>query len=156
MFSSKTFEKLNICIASLCILIVGILVGKYQERIFLNQKEEQIFQLEKDINTGIPSITILGLKDGDLVGTMSGKNIRLSTEKEVALVDKEFNFTLKINNELRKDLVFNVPKNMNYIASSKGKNFYNIYESYALKISPKNRIFFQTKSAAIEAGYIEN
>lgn len=156
MLSQITLQKLNLIIASLCVLIVGIIVGKYQERIVINQENQQIVQLNKDINAGIPAIKILGLKDGELVGTVSAHDVRLFTEKEVASVDGELNFSLKINNEMRKDLLFNIPENMNYIASSKGKNFYNIYDSYAVKIAPQNRIFFQTKAAAHEAGYIEN
>ena len=156
MFSDKTLKKINFTIAALCILIVGILIGKYQERILFNHENSQIIQLNEDINTVIPAIKILGIKDGELVGTVSENDIRLYTEKEVALVDDELNFSLKINNELRKDLLFHVPENMNYIASSRGKKFYNIYDSYATKIAPQNRIFFQTRKAAMEAGYIED
>lgn len=156
MLSSKTLQKINFTIATFFVLIVGILVGKYQERILFNQENSKIIQLSDDINQEVPFVKILGLKDGNLVGELNSKDIRIVTEKEVALVNEELNFVLKINNELRKDLLIHVPENMNYIASSKGKKFYNIYDSYAEKIAPKNRIFFQTKLAAVEAGYVEN
>lgn len=155
MFSQTTLQKINLIIASLCILIVGILIGKYQERILFNQSNAQIIQLEEDLNQPIPAIKILGIQDGKLLGTISEDEIRLFTEKEVALVDSELNFTLKISDELRKNLLFDVPENMNYVASQKGKRFYNIYDSYATKIAPQNRIFFQTKQDAIGAGFLE-
>lgn len=156
MSSKNILEKLNLIIATLCILIVGIIIGKYQERILFNQENSKILQLEEDLNLNIPAVKILGLNDGLLVGTISEKAIRLSTENEIASIDKDLNFSLKFNNVLRKDLLFNVPENMNYIASSRGKKFYNIYDSYAEKIAPQNRIFFPTKESVLNAGYIEN
>ncbi len=156
MFASKTLEQINLFIASLCILIVGILIGKYQERILFNKEKSQIIHLKEDLNQGVPSIKILGLKDGELVGEISDKTIRLTTEKEIALFDDDLNFTLKFNDILRKDLLFHVPENMNYIASRKGKKFYNIYDSSAKKIAPQNRIFFQTRAAAFAEGYIKD
>lgn len=156
MLNKNSLQKLNIITASLCILILGVIIGKYQERMFFNQTNAQIIPLEKDINEGVPMVKILGLKDGVIVGTISDSSIRLTTEEEIALIDQDLNFTLKFNDILRKDLLFHVPENMNYIASSRGKKFYNIYDSYAKKIAPQNRIFFQTKQAALSAGYIED
>lgn len=149
-------QKLNLIIASLFILILGIIIGKYQERILINNENSQIIELTEDINEGIPFIQILGLKDGNLVGTVNDSQIRITTESEVALYNSELNFTLPFNDILRKNLLFNVPKEMNYIASKKGKKFYNIYDSAASKLSSENQIFFQTKQEALAAGYVEN
>ena len=121
-----------------------------------NQTHSAITPLQKDINQPVPMVKILGLQDGVLVGTLNAENLRLSTENEVALVDSELNFTLKFNDVLRKNLLFDVPENMNYIASIRGKNFYNVYSASASKIAPQNRIFFATRAEALSAGYLEN
>jgi len=154
MFIQTIFQKINLVLAFLCILILGIIIGKYQERILINQTNSQIALLNEDINQTIPTVKILGLQDGVLRGTFTGSGLHLSTETEVATYDQEFNFTLNFNDVLRKDLLYNVPAKMNYIASSRGKKFYNIYDRSASKIAPQNRIFFQTKVEALAAGYL--
>lgn len=155
MISRKTVERLNLIIASLCLIILGVLIGKYQERISINAKSQKVEFLQKDINEGVPAIKILGIKDGELVGEITAKEVRVMTETEVATVDENLNFVLPFNSVLRKNLLFDVPPEMNYLASRQGKNFYNIYSGSAKKIAPQNRIFFRTKAEALFAGYFE-
>lgn len=156
MLSLTTLKKINLVIAFTCIFILGALVGSYQGVLQKHYQTSQITQLNKDINQSIPYVKILDIQDGQLFGTVSDKNIRLSTETDIATMDNNLNFVLEFNKILRKNLQISVPPNMNYIASIKGKKFYNIYDSYAEKIVPQNRIFFQTKQAAMNAGYIED
>lgn len=154
--TKSSLQKLNLIIASISILILGVIIGKLQERMQINAENSEIIILDEDINEGIPYIKILGLKDGELVGTISNPLIRISTETEIALHDNDLNFTLPFNDILRKNLLINVPTGMNYIASKKGTKFYNIYDKKAAELSPQNHIFFQTKQEATDAGYIEN
>lgn len=151
-----TLQKINLVFASLTILILGIIIGKYQERMQINQTNSQILNLETDINEKVPYLKILALKDGNLIGTVNDALIRITTENEIALIDEELNFTLPFNSVLRKNLTLSVPAGMNYVASQKGKKFYNIYDTAAQKLSPENYIFFKTKQEALDAGYLEN
>lgn len=156
MLNKNTLEKINLIIAATCLLILGVIIGKYQERMLLNEKNAVLIPLEQDLNAEVPTVKILGLKDGTLVGMTNSAELRLTTETQIALVDDNLNFELKFNDLLRKNLLFYVPENMNYLASSQGKKFYNIYDSQAVKIAPQNRVFFTTREDALSAGYIEN
>jgi len=42
-----------------------------------------------------------------------------------------------------------------YVASKKGKKFYEIKSKKAKQLSDKNKIYFQTKEEAVQAGYKE-
>jgi len=47
----------------------------------------------------------------------------------------------------------NIPTDVEYMASRKGKVYYSVLDQKAWSISEKNRIFFKTSTEAEKAGY---
>jgi hypothetical protein len=47
----------------------------------------------------------------------------------------------------------NIPADAEFVASSKGKIYYSVFDTKAWNISEKNRIFFKNATEAEKAGY---
>ncbi len=150
-------NKLNLTITSLFILFIGLSTGYalgYQEA---KKANFPLFETVGEINPKISLVKLLKIENNQLIGAVEGQKTRLAYNPE-KIIDLKPNETFKIPlNEINLssyDQVSELPEGTQYISSRSGKYFYHILDPRALRITPKNRLYFKTKEAASNEGYL--
>jgi hypothetical protein len=142
------FKKfLLISIFSSLFSIVGFFVGiEYLKT--KNLEKPNLIKIEKSY---IPTLSLEKIENGILYIKHLDKEVRIKIKNDIYISN---------NNELQvpvKEILpflktLPAPKNMKFVASSRGKNYYALDNPKAFLISVKNRIFFKTKEAAEKSG----
>lgn len=151
-------DKIHNIILVTLILLIGLIcgysIGYYKAKI------NHFPQLKwvSDINEKIPTIKLLEVKNGVLVGENNEKRMRLAynPEKIIELEPNEL-FTIPLNQVSLSHFyqAKNIPKGSLFIASRTGKYYYSIFDKKAFGITSKNRIYFQSEEEAVLLGYLK-
>ncbi|MBU0727152.1 hypothetical protein KKA95_00540 [Patescibacteria group bacterium] len=134
-------------------LVIGFSVGYY--RTSANYFPE--IQIVDEINPGIATIKLLEVKNGQLIGRISGQNARIIYSSDSILeLQKESEFSIPLSQVNLQDFYVadTIPENTLYIASSQGKYYYSIFDKRAFNISEKNRLYFSSSGEAEKIGYL--
>lgn len=146
----------NALLSAILILCIGLFTGYT-----LGYKEAQGNSFKEinpvsEVNPGIATIKFLKQEKGKLYGQVSGQEARIAYSldhiKEVK-VGESFEIPLKDTNLAAFYGAEEIPEGMTYISSKSGAYFYHILDPRSLRITPKNRVYFQTEEQALEAGY---
>lgn len=143
--SFKNFLLLSIF--SSLFAIVGFFVGIE----YIKNKSVEKSNLIKIEKIYVPIITLEKIENGVLYITHLDKEIRVKVKEDIYVSN---NNTLKIPvTEILPLLkTLPAPKNMKFVASSRGKNYYALDNPKAFLISVKNRVFFKSKEEAEKNG----
>lgn len=151
-------KKLDLITVTLLILCIGLLIGYcfgyYRAKV--NSFPKIVFT-KTDINPKSPTIKLMEIKNGSLIGKIDGGKIRLIYDSDKILeLQKENEFSIPINEIGLGSYYANreVPEGMMYAASSKGKYYYSVLDKRTFNLSPKNRLWFSTSEEAEKMGYI--
>lgn len=106
-----------------------------------------------DVSADQPVVSIEGIRDGALVGAVSG-NVRLAAGGRPVPIGSGGIFSISDRGLLTNVIAVRVPPGMRYLASVRGKKYYPVDSADAQRIVPANRIYFKDEESARRAGYV--
>ena len=139
-------KPLNFIISSLLILSIGLFSGYGMGYYQAQSAEFPVITEVEELNAKISTIHFLKVADGKLYGQVVGQPARLahSTESiQTIAPGTSFEIPLQEVNLASFYGAQDLPENTAYIASRSGKYYYHILDPRALRITPKNRIYFE-------------
>jgi len=149
-------QHINITISIIIILIIGLTSG-YSIGYFRATKNNfPEIKFTDEVNQGIPTIKLMEIKNGKLLGEISGLNVRIAySPNNIIDLDDGQKFEIALNSiDLKNFYQANdIPANAQFMASKQGKYYYSVLDKRALNISLKNRIYFSDSKEAEKMGY---
>lgn len=100
----------------------------------------------------VPVVTIDGVRNGKLTGTMSG-TVRLFLGDAFVIPSTDGTYSLDPDVLFLNRVSVFVPEGMRFVASKRGARYYPVESSQGSAILPANRVYFRTGEEAEEAGY---
>ncbi len=100
----------------------------------------------------IPVVHIDGIRNGALIGTVSGM-VRLVAGDNPVSLSASGTFAIADTSILTNVIEIVIPPGMHFVASAKGKKYYSITSAAGNQIVPQNRVYFPTEASAQKAGY---
>jgi len=149
---------INTAIAITLILSIGLITGYTLGFYEANRYSFPNIKTVAEINPGISTIKLLEVRNGELIGKVSGRNARLAYSPEKILeLGVESYFKVPLSEINLKDFYAtqNLPENTRFIASISGKYYYHVLDKRAFNITPKNRLYFSSSEEAKSVGYLE-
>ncbi len=136
--------------AAILLIAIGVCLGILFLTIF--RSANHTFVLRESENAEVPTVTIDGYRDGALVGTTH--RTRLIVGNTVAVPDGSGAFAIR-NSVVSQQTggVQAAPVGTQFVASKRGKKYYPVGSAGADRLSPANKIYFQSREAAEAAGY---
>ena len=115
-------------------------------------------QIVEELNPKVPMIHITEISGAKIIGTVNKSEIRIASGDEVAVPFADLSFELDIQHlgfvgPRRPIIKHKIPEGARFVASKKGKYFYELDEKSAKRLSPANRKYFETEEEARKAGY---
>lgn len=154
----KKIDLINTVIAALLILGIGLTVGYSLGSFEAKRNSFPTIKTVPDINPGISTIQFLEVKNGELIGRITGRKARIAYDTDEIFdlgQDSYFKVPLNAVNLANYYQAERIPEDISYIASSNGKYYYSILDKKALSITPDNRLYFSSSKEAQEEGYLE-
>lgn len=108
--------------------------------------------LQPDNRPSIPVITIEGMRDGKVEGTITGE-ARLFLGSDHVIPDASGAFIAPADLFIKNEVTVLIPEEMQFVASLRGKYYYPVSSSAGEQLSPKYRVYFKTIEDAENAGY---
>lgn len=96
------------------------------------------------------------VKNGVLKGRISGQRSRIAySANDILEIEPEESFEIPLKNIRLKDFYAyeDLPEGTQFISSKNGKYYYSILDSRAFNISKANRLHFQNRHEAENAGF---
>ncbi|MBN1258809.1 hypothetical protein JXA05_03565 [Candidatus Peregrinibacteria bacterium] len=150
---------INVITSATLIFLIGLFSGYGTGYFHAIRKSFPEIRPIDDVNPGIATVKLMEVKNGYLVGRISGKKTRLAYRPDGIMdMEPEQEFKIPVGQISLKDYYAaeNVPQDAQFIASSNGKYYYSILSKKAWSISPANRVFFKSSREAETAGYLKN
>lgn len=147
---------MNVLISGLFVLSIGLFTGYSMGHYQAKTTAFPAVKWIKDLNQGVSTVKFLSFEGGTLRGQIEGQKTRLaySTDDIQDLKPGEsFEIPVKEIDLASFYGAQNLPAGTAYIASKTGKYFYHILDPRALRITPKNRVYFLSEAVALSAGY---
>lgn len=107
-----------------------------------------------DTPAPIPVVRIDGIRNGTLVGSMTGV-VRLVARDLIIFSNTNGSFAIRDSKLLTNVIEISVPPGMHFVASKRGKKYYPIGSASAANLAPANRVYFPTAEAARGAGFVQ-
>ena len=147
-------EMLNAIIAGCLVLAIGLLsgysLGYYQGA---RNRFPEIVQVG-EVNPGIATMRIEGVREGRLVGSVAGREVRLVLgEKDIRELPIGSSFEIPIVAAGVAEKPISVPPDAQFVASRKGKYYYSLFDSRGMEIVTENRLYFKSAGDAEAQGY---
>lgn len=108
--------------------------------------------LQQDNRPSIPVITIEGIRNGKVEGTIIGE-ARLFLGSDLIIPDASGTFIAPADLFTKNEVTVLIPEEMRFVASLRGKYYYPVSSSAGEQLSPKYRVYFRTEEEAGEAGF---
>ncbi len=135
------------------VLILGYAFGTYGLKIEEVGAPPPIEVLGHDVHKPVPLIHIKEINDGKIVGSV-GTGARLVIGETVIASEEDGSFNVPAEKLLVNVVDVQIPHGVKFVASKKGKKYYEVTSKSAERLSPKNRIYFRTAEEAEEMGYV--
>ena len=151
---NRSLDRLCLLLAIYCLSASsGYLTGKLTTN---NQpirigRGGQPITFQEDTRPLDPTINIEGIRNGLLYGSIKG-SARVFIGNNI--LTQSGVFALDASSLLTNEIAVVVPDNVQFVASVRGKKYYPVFSSAGERITPKNRIYFQTQQEADAAGYL--
>jgi hypothetical protein len=151
-------ETINITFSITLILTIGLLTGYTLGYYRANHNHFPEIQWMNDINPGIATIQLLEVKNGKLIGQISGRDGRIAySSKDILTIKQGEKFEIPLHAIRLQDYyqASNIPTDAQFVASKQGKYYYSVLEKRAFSITEKNRIYFSNEKEAKNQGYLK-
>ena len=158
VFKNKS-TAINIIISITLILFIGLTTGYTIGYFHAISKSFPKIKTIAEINPGITTIKLLEVKNGQLIGKISGQKARIAYSSDSFLeLEAEDDFAIPLSKINLKDFYASnaIPDGTKFIASKQGKYYYSILDKKAFNISTKNRLYFKNIDEAEKNGYIQS
>ena len=152
------FGLINTIISATLILCIGLAVGYAAGYFYAAQASFPEIKPVGEINPKVATVKFIEVKNGQLVGKISGQRTRLAwSPNGIIDVDLEGEFSIPLSQINLKDYYAadSLPQDARFVASSKGKYYYSVFEKMAWAISPANRVYFSSREDAEKSGYLK-
>jgi hypothetical protein len=146
------WQRLQLASWTCLVLLLGYFLGTFAMQLEEAQSPSPVIPLHRDIHRRAPIVHIEEINNGKIVGVV-GTGARLVIGHEVIIPRPDRSFTIDAEPFLVNIIDTPVPPGMQFVASSRGKNYYPISSSAGQKLTPENRIYFRTEVEAERAGY---
>ena len=143
----------------LCLSVLSFWAGEIRVKAKIINTIDPIHSIS-EINQQIPLVTIKGIEDAKILGSVSDPSMRIVSGDQVSLPDDDLRFELNIEHlgyigQKRAVIEHVIPEGALFVASKTGKYFYPLEAGQAKRLSVPNRVYFSTKEEAFSAGYLE-
>lgn len=148
---------INLSISITLILSIGLTAGYTVGYFFGITKSFPEIRTVGEINPEVTTIKLLEVKNGKLVGKISGQNARIAySSDDILELDAGSDFEIPLYKINLKDYYVSsaIPDGALFIASSQGKYYYSILDKRAFNIKESNRLYFSSAKEAEKKGYI--
>jgi hypothetical protein len=148
-------DLLNLILSALLILSIGLLSGYALGFHRAKVNSFPAIRMVDDVNPKVATIEVLGVKNGELKGKLSGREARILISDQKALeLQPGSEFGVPLSDACRTvSQKPSIPEGMNYVASRQGKYFYSVLNEKSWSMAEKNRLFFKTAEEAKKAGF---
>ena len=153
---NNKLNLINFLISLTLILSIGLIGGYTVGYYRATQKSFPEIKTVDEINPGVTTIKLMEVKNGNLIGKISGRKARLAYDAEnITELEAEADFSIPLDQIQFKNyyITNDIPENTQFIASEKGKYYYSVFDKKAFNIVPKNRVYFGSKEEAEQRGY---
>lgn len=151
-------QHINITITLTLILTIGLLTGYTVGYYRAAKNNFPEIEFVDEINTGIPTIKLMEVRSGKLIGEIVGQKTRIAySPDDIVDLDIGEKFEILLN-EINLQTYYKtdvIPEDAQFIASKNGKYYYSVFDKRALNLSEKNRIYFSNASEAEKMGYLK-
>jgi hypothetical protein len=148
-------DLLNSILAGLLVLAIGILSG-YSLGFYRGaQSRFPEIRTVADINPGVATLRLDGMKDGKLKGSVAGREIRVvvaSQDIRTFAPGEILEIPVSASASVSATAP-SIPADAQFIASRRGKLYYSVFDPRALELSPENRLYFRSAEEAEKGGY---
>lgn len=144
--------RLFVVVAMFLLFLLGLFAGATVTAWTLHVPPP-IELLHTDLNTGVPMVTIDGIRNGELVGSIQG-DVRLVAGENPVSVQEDGTFAVRDNALLTNKITVTAPEGMHFVASKRGIKYYPVDSASGQGIVPENRVYFPDSAAAEKAGYV--
>ena len=111
-----------------------------------------LVNLQPDTRPSIPDVTIEGIRDRKVQGTITGE-ARLFLGPDYVIPNASGTFTAPMDLFIKNEVTIAIPEEVQFVASLRGKYYYPVSSSEGEQLSPKYRVYFKTADDAENAGY---
>jgi len=149
-------NTINIIIFFILTLIIGILFGYAIGYYNSSRNNFPEIKFTNEINPKIATLKLMEIKNGELIGEITGRDIRIAYSPESILSlhsGDSFQINTKAINLSGYYKSSSIPPNTMYVASKKGKYYYSVFSKQALRIKNENKMYFTNEKDAKNAGY---
>jgi hypothetical protein len=148
-------ELLNSILAGLIVLAIGILSGYSLGYYRGAQSRFPEIRTVADINPGVATLKLDGMKDGKLKGSVAGREIRMVVApQDIRNFAVGTAFEVPISSAASSPTTtLPIPADAQFVASHRGKLYYSVFDPRALELSPENRVYFRSAEEAEKGGY---
>lgn len=151
-------QLINLIIAISLILSIGLMSGYALGHFRASKKQFPAIKTVTEINPGITTIKFLKVENGKLFGKIDGNKGRLVySATHILEVGKGEEFTIPLGDISLQSYyrAQNIPENVLFMASRKGKYYYSVFDKSAYRIKSENRIYFESETEAEEMGFLK-
>ena len=99
-----------------------------------------------------PIVHVKEINDSNIIG-MIGTGARLVMGEEVVIPKLDRSFEIPAKDFLVRVIDVQIPRDARFVASKRGKKYYNVTSKSAERLVPKNRLYFRTAGEAEALGY---
>ena len=110
------------------------------------------FSLQPDVRPKVCTVTIEGIRDASVEGTLTGSG-RVFIGEVQALPRGDGSFSVPAGPFLTRHVTVTVPPGSQFVASKRGSKYYPLRSVSGEKIAPQNRVYFQSHAQAQAAGF---
>jgi hypothetical protein len=156
-YNMNKSQLINVIISITLILSVGLATGYTIGYYNAATSSFPDIKTIDDINPGISTVKLVEIKNGYLVGKISGPGARIAYSADGILdLGEDDSFKIPVGQINLKDFYYteDIPDGTQFLASSRGKYYYSVLDGRAYTITPKNRIYFQSQKEAENKGYL--
>ena len=135
------------------VLVLTLLVGFTLGQVVMSKKLQKTqIQITEDNRAKVPVVSINGIYDGELSGKILGE-ARVFLDENQIVPNADGVFNIRADDLFINYVKIRIPEGMNYVASKKGKYYYSVTSVAGERIIPKNRVYFESKKSAQNAGF---
>ncbi len=153
MGSITLFRRIHFAFWTGLVLMLGYSFGAYGLKIEEVSAPPPIQILNRDINKKVPLIHIKEINEGQIVGKV-GTGARLVIGETVIVTHTDGSFEVPAEKFLVNIVDVKIPHGVKFVASRKGKKYYEVTSKSAERLAPKNRIYFKNEEDAEKMGYV--
>jgi hypothetical protein len=146
------WHHIHLIVWTFLVLILGYYLGTTVLRIEeVNAPEEITVTAERERRRA-PIVHVKEINDSKIIGVV-GTGARLVMGEEVIIPKPDRSFEIPAKDFLVRVIDVPIPRDALFVASKRGKKYYDVNSSKGQKLVPENRLYFRSREEAEALGY---